>query len=816
MLGKASVFECGYEDNFWAMGGEQGLPCGPCTELYYDFSAHLPADGQGGGSGVLPPDDPHCMEVWNLVFMQHQHAGSAPEVAGTAFDGVAPWTRLSSGGCIDTGMGLERITSVVQGVQNSIFKIDTLSALVSQIRQRLLEVTGKADKDIPYADFSDALHSRDEAVRHASTSLRVIADHIRSASIILSDGVVPSASGRGHVLRRIIRRAVLHARLLGLEHQPFLASLVPFVAESLSTAYPELSQRRESIESLLELEEELTHRSLHRGVKSMEEAMDKASGRGRTHLEAWVVHELHDSLGFPAELAAIFAERRGFTVPMQEVEQLIEEQREKSRLTWSGSGELAAATLAPLPAGPPGDAAAPLEAARHEPYGPLIARDARILSISRGPSSERGGEDLGGNAGVFVALDPCPFYAEGGGQVGDTGVLESSVGSFAVVDCKKRAGAALVELRQPGGEPLTPGHVTALQRLLEDSGTVTASVDRIGRAATCRNHTATHLLHASLRAVLGPAVHQAGSYVGPDRLRFDFTAPAALTAEQVEEVEARVRSLVAQELEVSASEHGHEEALSMGAISLFSDKHSDKELVRVVSVAGAAGEEFASKEWCGGTHVANTADIRPFVIVSERSVAAGTRRIECLTGAAADEHLLGQRNVVTAAAQVLHSSPLALVDDVKERVESEKALKVALDQEKLQGLVRSLPEPLRTTADGGIPLALYDLASLPPPPEERQASDKKKRQPSLLQRLRAVAPQLVAREPVRVSVLLDQGMALFAANGKEASAALAAAALTGAVEGCKAAGKASAVMGMVLLPRGPGGRERVLRALGQQ
>jgi len=809
LLPAESVFECGFADNFWSMGGDRGVPCGPCTELYYDFSAHLPTDSSQQQQ-MLPPDDPHCMELWNLVFMQHEHPGSPPVAAGTAFGGVSSLPGLAHGGCIDTGMGLERLTSVVQGVQNSTFKIDSLSSLISRIRQRLLEVTGKTEASMPYADFSDAAHARDEAVRHSSASLRVIADHIRSAVVILADGVIPSATGRGHVLRRVIRRAVLHARLLGLGEQQVLASFVPFVEESLAGTYPEIRERRESIERLLELEEELTHRSLGRGLKALEEAIDRVKTRGQSALEARVVHELHDSLGFPAELVSIFAERRGVRVPMEEVDALIEEQRERSRASWVGSGDVEVTVAAPSASGREGEL---VRKARHEPYGPFLEVSATVVAVLREETAEVTGEREQAEGGsTFVALDPCPFYAEGGGQTGDRGVIHAGGESFAVVDCKRRAGGVFAEVRQQDGSRLTAEHYRTLTEARTSEATVRAGVDVRARAAASRNHTATHLLHAALRRMLGPAVHQAGSYVGPERLRFDFTAPAPLTEEELRSVEESVRKDIDAELEVTASEHSQEEARAMDALSLFSDKHTSRDLVRVVAVGGGGARGAVSREWCGGTHAANTRELRPFVITSERSVAAGTRRIEALTASAAEEYLLGQRSLATAAAGMLRTAPGSLLEELQSTLENERKLAQALEQERLHTLVRSLPAPLSgTLPEGGLAVAVYDVTAVTPPTPAGEGAKGKKRT-SLLQQLRAVAPSMAAADAARPLLFIDDQMALcVAAQGSPCSAAEALREVMAAVPGAKAAGKPSDSMGMLRMPSGA--REAVLAAL---
>jgi len=536
----------GEASNFWAMG-DTG-PCGPCSEIFYDHGADVP----GGPPGSPDEDGDRYVEIWNLVFMQFDRSSD-----GT----LTPLPRPS----VDTGMGLERIAAVMQGVHSN-YDIDLFHRLTGAVAA----LTGSADP--------------------AASSLRVIADHIRSAAFLVSDGVLPGNEGRGYVLRRIIRRALRHGHELGIS-EPFFHRLVaPLVAE-MGAAYPELAEARAHVERVLLTEEERFAETLAQGMRLLNEALDGLAG---SELPGEVVFRLYDTYGFPVDLTADVARARGLSIDHAGFEQAMAAQRERARAASRfGGGQQAGLEV---------DARS--EFCGHD----QLTATSRVLALLRDNAPVA--RLAAGEEGIVI-LDRTPFYAESGGQVGDQGVLQGTAGRFVVTDTRKSGEAHLHIGHCESGE-------LAVGEQLE------AGVDAARRLATALNHSATHLLHAALRSVLGSHVMQKGSLVSPERLRFDFSHYEALTAAQLDAIEALVNRWIRANAEARTRLMSYEQALAAGAVALFGEKYGDE--VRVLSI----GDE--SIELCGGTHVRRAGDIGLFRITGESGIAAGIRRIEAVTG----------------------------------------------------------------------------------------------------------------------------------------------------------------------------------------
>lgn len=546
---------CGEHDNFWSMGPTG--PCGPCTEIFYDHGAHI----AGGPPGSPDADGDRYIEIWNLVFMQYDRATD-----GT----LTPLPKPS----VDTGMGLERISAVVQGVHNN-YDTDLFIPLINAAAK--------------LADIKDTSHF----------SLRVIADHIRSCSFLITDGVLPSNEGRGYVLRRIIRRALRHGNKLGLP-QPFFYQLVKPLVDLMGAAYPELIKTQPQIEKILRQEEEQFNTTLTQGLKLFEQAISELKS---DIISGDTVFLLYDTYGFPADLTADIARERGLMIDYDSFEAAMSKQRERSRLASKFTADHVAVADAPQ---------IPTEFTGHQHASTNHPSETgNILAIYRDGKFV---ETLNAGEKGSIALDRTPFYAESGGQVGDQGLLHINKAIFfKVFDTIKQGQMHL--------------HLGKLEKgCLKIGDTVTAEIDAKRRAATVLNHTATHLLHLVLKQVLGDHAIQKGSLVDPDRLRFDFTHSAPLTDDELRTIELRVNA------EVRANHMGNveittpEEAIAGGAVALFGEKYGSK--VRVVHFG-------SSVELCGGTHADHTGDIGIFKITSESGVAAGIRRIEAVTGEAA-------------------------------------------------------------------------------------------------------------------------------------------------------------------------------------
>jgi alanyl-tRNA synthetase len=607
-LPEQKIIRIGTSDNFWSMG-DTG-PCGPCSEIFFDHGDHIP----GGPPGSPDEDGDRFIEIWNLVFMQ--------------FEQMADGSRTSlPKPSIDTGMGLERIAAVMQGVHDN-YDVDLFKTLIAASEA----ATGvKAEGD-------------------RTPSHRVIADHLRSTSFLIADGVTPSNEGRGYVLRRIMRRAMRHAHLLGAA-EPLMHRLAPTLIAEMGGAYPELRRAEANIVETLRQEEERFRRTLGRGMTLLDEATSGLASGGV--LPGDVAFKLYDTYGFPLDLTQDAVRTRGLTVDTDGFDAAMAEQQERSRENWQGSGQQATAAewfKIRERAG-----ASQFMGYEHtETTGHLLAlvRDGEEVDSA-----------LAGDR-VQAVFDHTPFYAESGGQAGDTGVIEGAHGKARVLDTQKQAGDLFVHDLE-----VVEGRLTLGDR-------ATLSIDADKRTTTRANHSATHLLHAALRHVLGGHVTQKGQMVDGERIRFDFSHGGPLTDEELSAIEAEVNAVIRQNVSAETQLMAPQQAIEAGAMALFGEKYGDE--VRVLTLGHAlAGEGPYSVELCGGTHVARTGDIALFKIVSEGGVAAGIRRIEALTGEAARQFLEGQAGVARDLAERF-KVPVA---EVAARVEALEAQRRALEKQ---------------------------------------------------------------------------------------------------------------------------------------
>ncbi len=601
-LPEARIVRCGEKDNFWAMG-ETG-PCGPCSEIYVDRSPEKPAVGWDEGT-----ESGRYLEIWNLVFMQFERAPGGA---------MTPLPKPS----IDTGAGLERVAAVLAGVDSN-YDTDLFRPILDGTAELARTRYGvDAERDV---------------------SMRVVADHLRALAFLLADGVIPSNEGRGYVLRRLLRRAVRHGMRLGFE-EPFLCRLLPIVDEAMAGAYPELAATRAASEATIRAEEEKFLSTLAVGAQKVQEAIEEAKRTGRRSLAGDAAFRLYDTYGLPIQLLAEIAEEEKFGVDQAGFEAALSEQRERSRAAKSVSKEFDFAVQMALDKRFSVDRATIFEG-----YEKLSARSVEVLaaiSVARDPEEstegvsavEMAGGIGDGEKGVVV-LGRTVFYAESGGQVGDRGEIRWPGGRAEVQDVRRdTAGRVLHEVRVLEGNLVSPYPLVEL------------FVSPEHRLPTQRNHTATHLLHAALREALGEGLRQAGSLVAPDHLRFDFTFGRPLTEVERRRIEERVNAWVLKAVPTRITpDRPFQEAVAAGAMALFGEKYGDR--VRTVEVPGF------SLELCGGCHVANTGEIGPFLVRSERGVASGVRRIEALTGEGALAFLKRRDAELGAVEQALGAAP---------------------------------------------------------------------------------------------------------------------------------------------------------------
>lgn len=605
------IFRFGKEDNFWEHGSG---PCGPCSEIYYDRG---PEYGCGKPGCTVGCDCDRYMEVWNNVFSQFDN------------DGHGNYTELKQKN-IDTGMGLERLACVVQGV-GSLFDVDT----VRNITNKVSEIAGKHYGDSEKTDIS----------------LRVVTDHIRSTVMMICDGVIPSNEGRGYVLRRLLRRAARHGKLLGID-RPFLSDVATTVIQESGGAYPELVEKQKYIHKVIENEEASFNKTIDSGLSILNERIAAADGK---ELPAADAFQLYDTYGFPIDLTLEILEEQGMTTNRDEFDRLMNEQRERAREDRKKMGDLGWQSE---------DLGLDKSIKTRFDGYETLGEAAKVLAIVN--EGEPSGAAAKGEK-ITVVLDHTPFYAEMGGQIGDHGILEGKNGAVSVSDVQKTK----------DGKYMHIGVVTEGEISVEDE--VQAKVDAEYRQAICRAHTSTHLLQKALRKVLGDHVEQAGSYTANDHIRFDFTHFAALTPEELAQVETLVNEAILAGSPVITEEMSIEDAKKKGAMALFGEKYGA--VVRVVQ----AGDSI---ELCGGTHLDNTAKAGAFKIIGEASVAAGVRRIEAVTGKAVLAYLNERQQLLADASAALKTSPNELPAKIEQTVGELRAMTKKID--KLNSRVASM------------------------------------------------------------------------------------------------------------------------------
>ncbi|MFN8091270.1 MAG: alanine--tRNA ligase [Vicinamibacteria bacterium] len=610
------ILELGAKDNFWAMG-DTG-PCGPCSEIHYFQGDRVPCPDEASGGTCLGVEC-ECdrwLEIWNLVFMQYDRG------ANGALDPLpAP--------CVDTGMGLERVSAVVQGHLTN-YGTDLFTPLLAAVAARAGRTYGRDDRD--------------------DVSMRVVADHLRAMTFLVSDGVLPGNEGRGYVLRKIMRRAMRHGKKLGIEG-PFLAALTGAVVDRMKAAYPELVSHAEAVSRVVSVEEDRFGTTLKQAIAIFDEIAERSASAGV--IAGADVFRLYDTYGLPLDFTEELAKDRGLAVDGPGFERELEAQQERARQA-SRMGAVR---------GDPVYSALLEEAGRTAflGYDSLVVEEAKVLAVL---SENRLVRRLDAGQEGLVVLDRTPFYANAGGQVGDRGVIGSDGSAGEVTDTT----APL-----PG---LTVHHVRVTHGGFEKGMVVRAEVDVERREGAMRHHTATHLLNAALRETLGPHVKQAGSLVAPDRLRFDFSHYAGVTPRELRHVENRVNGEVLKDQKVVRLEMGREEALAYGALAFFGDKYGER--VRVVEVPGF------SKEFCGGTHVHQTGEIGLFLVTAEQGISAGTRRVEALTGHAAVLRAQQDQGILEELESAARVDRRELVDEYAKLREQLKAREREIQQLKMK------------------------------------------------------------------------------------------------------------------------------------
>ena len=596
------IFRFGKEDNFWEHGSG---PCGPCSEIYYDRGEKY---GCGKPGCTVGCDCDRYMEIWNNVFTQFDN------------DGKGNYTELQQKN-IDTGMGLERLASVVQDV-DSTFDVDTVLAL----RTKVCEIAGVEYKK----DYE------------TDVSIRIITDHIRSAAFMISDGIIPSNEGRGYVLRRIIRRAARQGRKLGVQRM-FLAELSGTVIEGSKDGYPELEEKKEFIFTVLNQEEENFNKTIDQGLTILEEMEEKTVKEGRKELAGTDAFKLYDTYGFPLDLTKEILEEKGLSVDEEGFKTCMQEQKDKARKARKETNYMGAAVTVY-------ESIDPAITTEFVGYDNLTwESEVTVLTTE----TEIVDALTDGQMGTIIARQ-TPFYATMGGQEGDIGVITTADGEFKVENTIKLLGGKV-------------GHIgTVTKGMIKKGDKITLSVDAARRTSTCKNHSATHLLQKALREVLGAHVEQSGSYQDGERTRFDFSHPTAMTVDEIRQVEQIVNEKIAENLAVETNIMSIEEAKKTGAMALFGEKYGDT--VRVVRMGAF------SSELCGGTHVKSTGSIGSFKILSESGVAAGVRRIEAVTGNNVTAYYQNLEEQLHEAARVLKTNPANLVERCEHLMAEMKAL----------------------------------------------------------------------------------------------------------------------------------------------
>jgi alanyl-tRNA synthetase len=685
-LSPARIFRLGDKDNFWQMG-ETG-PCGPCSEIHFDLRTE---DRRGTDldldSFIACAEEGEFLELWNLVFMQYDRAAD-----GT----LTPLPKPS----IDTGAGLERLAAVMQGVDSN-YKTDLFVSLI----ERAVGIVG-----VPY------VYATDQGV-----SYRVLADHARAVAFLLADGVFPSNEGRGYVLRRVLRRAVRHAWLLG-RREPTLVHVVDGVIELMADAYPDLAHRREHLMRVTLDEEQRFLDTIDSGMARFDEVAPKlaeaewqhirAGSRARPVISGDDAFRMYDTFGFPIDLTELIAHERGYDVDSARFEEALEEQRERSRQDRRSAGIDAGETLST-------GWTVLDESAQQEFVGyTAIEADTAVIAVRRE------------NGRVGLQLRENPFYVESGGQISDRGTVEGDGWRVEVDDVRRVGGRTAVLGNLDGDMPeaaTLAGPIAVRARVYAD------------RRDTMRHHTATHLLHAALREVLGPHVVQRGSLVAPDRLRFDFSHPRPLTPAELRAVEERVNQAILDDIDLRIEEKPYPEALALGAMALFGEKYGD--IVRVVTVPGV------STELCGGTHVRHTGDIGLFRIVSESGIAAGIRRIEGVSGSAAYRRAVAREALLEEAAAAVKATPDTLVRRLEQMLEENRELRRQLERAREAGSGDVVNELIASAAAVNGAKVIARELEVADATELRTVGDR------LLKQLDSGAAVLAGRSPGRVALI---------------------------------------------------------------
>jgi alanyl-tRNA synthetase len=626
-LPKEKIFRFGKEDNFWEHGTG---PCGPCSEIYFDRGADK---GCGKDSCTVGCECDRFIEVWNLVFTQYERQEDMTYV------------QLKSKN-IDTGMGLERLACVVQQV-DSIFEVDTIKSLLDCV-----------------CDIAGVKYGKEYKT---DVSIRVITDHARSAAMMVSDGVVPSNEGRGYVLRRVIRRAARHGRLLGIDGL-FLSGLAETVINTFKDAYPHMEQKRDYIKKIISIEEEKFNATLDLGMNILEEFIDTVKKKGSDTIDGEMVFKLHDTYGFPIDLTREIAKEHDLKIDEEGFLAEMKKQKEKAREAHfrkeSSAWEKELFT-----------GEHKLFATKFIGYTEYEANAVVKYIISDGKLVENAME----GDEIAIIPDVTPFYAESGGQIGDTGIISGENFSMVVTDCKKNS----------DGKYLHFGKVE--QGMVQVGDAVNLKIDIAKRKSTARNHTTTHILHKALKNVLGDHVNQAGSLVTPDRLRFDFTHFTALSPEELEEIERQVNEVILLNYPVYTEEMSIDEAKQKGATALFGEKYEDT--VRVVMV-----DDF-SMELCGGTHISATGEAGLIKIVSESSIASGIRRIEALTGTGAIEWYREREKLLNEASLAAKTTPEEISSKIAEMLDELKKTRKELEEIKAKALKNSVNDIIQKAID---------------------------------------------------------------------------------------------------------------------
>ena len=623
---KDRIFRLDEKDNFWAMG-DTG-PCGPCSEILWDFDS--------GPITAAELDSDRFMEIWNLVFMQYNR------------DSEGKLNALSAPS-IDTGMGLERLAAVMQGVRTN-WETDLFKPIIAEVAK----VTGV-----------------DPAISNeAQTALRVIADHLRSSVFLVGDGVIPSNEGRGYVLRRILRRAIRYGKRIGRD-EPFLSKLVGVVIDEMGGAYPELATHEHFVVKVIGAEEERFYATLDKGLDLLMTEAKRARGK---KISGEVAFKLYDTFGFPLDVTEIIARDEGLTVDVEGFSKLMEKQRERARASWKGSGDEAV-----------GEVYKELASEGVSSSFVGFAKDSEETRVVAILSEGKRVKEAGAGSEIEFVTASTPFYGESGGQVGDRGVAVAEGIELQVVDTKRPL------------ENLTIHKAKVVRGKVKEGKKLTLAIDSDRRERTCCNHTTTHLLHRALREVLGEHVKQAGSYVAPDRFRFDFSHFQAMTPEEIHEVERRVNVAIRKNYPVLTYELTYDEAVAHGALAFFGEKYGER--VRMIDISGF------SKELCGGTHVHAAGDIGMMKIVSESSVAAGVRRLEAVTGVGVEKFVEEMQRQRHEVAKALRSQPSELAEKAARLSEQVQTLEKELKKLRSQGAQAGVGDLTERARDiGGIKL----------------------------------------------------------------------------------------------------------------